>query len=251
MKLLQYNVRMLPGLLGRGEKDEERARHIISAIQHYDVICLCEVFDEDIRSIFVNELPHQYVIKKGDVCNLKEDSGLFLASKQPITNEFFVPFDDSADSDFFSNKGVMGCDINGITIMNTHLQADYEAIGEYDHIRLAQIHTIASLQENKPTLIVGDFNIFAEEPLEDPCPTAEYLRMLEVLGVTDLYRSHHQDFGYTYSNNNIYVPSNVESQRLDYMLGFCISDYDIRIRRFMSGNADLSDHYALELELRS
>ena len=93
------NAGMLPGWLGDGERARDRAERICDEILELlpDVVCLQEVFDEGIREIFSKRLavlyPHR--LTKGDGgFILKEDSGLFIASRYPFlpASEFFEPF---------------------------------------------------------------------------------------------------------------------------------------------------------------
>ncbi len=140
IKLLTFNTKMLPGPGG-----EARAEKIARAIlkNRYDIVCLQELFDEDIREIFVNKFKNRFktIIPKcsdGDI--FEEDSGLFFASRFPMRGYdrqkgwSFTEYEQHTGWDSLCNKGVFGVRLNmdsaapGFTLLlfNTHLQSDVE-----------------------------------------------------------------------------------------------------------------------------
>lgn len=257
LRILTYNVKMLPGIFGKGDQDIQRTREIMQAITSmrpaYDVVCLQEVFDEEAREEFDKGLKRAfpYRVQKshdGDIFN--EDSGLFFASRHPIKAEGkaakFEEFEDQGPiftSDYWSDKGIFGARLDlgrvmpGLTlcVFQTHLQADYYE-GEYEAVRAGQIKQIrrfiskALSRVHTPgataAILMGDFNVVGESAEADTLlPTPEYRRMLRLLGYArDLFREKHpNDPGYTWDakqNKNMIPPSDGDQQRLDYVLTF-------------------------------
>ena len=90
LRLLTYNTQMRSWgmeVLAQGnpfpvDSTEQRAktisRRILESSEQYDVICLNEVFDEDAREVFQNELGASYpnIVLKADVDNLGLQIGL-------------------------------------------------------------------------------------------------------------------------------------------------------------------------------
>lgn len=253
ISLLTYNIKMLPGTLGKD--NNIRVRSIIKSILDInpDVVCFQEVFDEDIRNQLEQSLSNVYnnIIRKGDIkWNLLQDSGLFIASKFEITGWDYFPFLNGVSWDSLSNKGFIRASITtefgNFCLINTHLQSDYNSIGEHSDIRKEQLKKISTVSTAynflNPVIIVGDFNICAEE--NQRTPTTEYLRMLKILKVKDLYREEWpNEDGFTIDLNNPMVSGEKESQRIDYVLS---TDDKIKtMRSVILTMNEASDHYVL------
>jgi len=254
ISVLTWNVKMLPGPIGGGSSDLLRAKGISEAIVELDpdIVCLQEVFDEDIRDALFHYLSmtYGYIVDKGDVpWSIRQDSGLFLASKYPVNSQRFVPYLNSSGADSLAQKGVVGVtiDVQGdiIYVLNTHLQADYGDEGEYSEIRRKQVSKLAAVSSYQPypTLVMGDMNILAEE---DPgTPTAEYLRMMRLMDLRDLYREESTDPGYTLDKSNKRSSDQAEG-RMDYIM----ASTDVTCNRTaVMRMYDLSDHFAVYAEV--
>lgn len=254
LRLLTYNVKMLPGAAGKGKQDLDRAREICRAIlaaePPFDILCLQEVFDEDVRDVIAKRLkpqfPHQ-VAKSHDHDLFNEDSGLFFASRLKILASRFEQFDDAEPftSDYFADKGIFAALIDAssaapgaqLLVFNTHLQST-EAYDETRSEQLGQItwemRRLLRRQKNHGrtgVLLVGDFNVIAEKPADSAlAPTGEYGRMLSLLGYPrDLFREKKPaDPGFTWdgARNRTIPPDDRDCQRLDYVLAFDRLAYD-------------------------
>ncbi|RIK96278.1 MAG: hypothetical protein DCC71_22540 [Proteobacteria bacterium] len=89
LRMLTYNVQALPSTFHVGTVEwvhQEIANEILKA--GYDVVALNEVFDEDIRAVYVSRLSGEfpYYVSKlsGDDTIVNEDSGLMLFSRWPL-----------------------------------------------------------------------------------------------------------------------------------------------------------------------
>ncbi len=281
MKVLTYNVKMLPGIFGKGAKDLARAEQIASALlaRDDDVVALQEVFDETVRRRFVDRLgarfPHR--IEKSGEDWFNEDSGLMLLSRLPFVAEtaFFEwecrgPF---WTSDRWADKGVQLArlrlsDTLEVVFGNLHLQADY-APKSYAEVRRGQIEQLARIVDRGlvhapdpsrvAALVVGDFNIVAG--------STEYDEALVTLrGARDLWSATHPDApGYTVDHElNSMVTDDNPKKRIDLALAFdtlpgdgpdgpialaAMKATSMEVVRFADGAQSLSDHDAVAVEL--
>ncbi|MBI5216272.1 MAG: sphingomyelin phosphodiesterase [Ignavibacteriae bacterium] len=241
LKILTFNVKMLPGPGG-----EERAAKIIKAINanKYDIICLQEVFDEDIREMFVEgfgrTLKHQ-VPKCHDNDLFNEDSGLFFASKHPIESWGYKEFNECSFTDCWADKGIFGARLSftdgkkpfTFLLFNTHLQSEVQ----YQQTRVSQLrqlrrfigHALTQLdvhanENDKPrndiaVMLCGDMNVIGDVD-------QEYNSMKGSLGFPrDLFREKSKITipGYTWDckeNSNMIPDDDGDRLRLDYMFAF-------------------------------
>jgi endonuclease/exonuclease/phosphatase family metal-dependent hydrolase len=257
LRVLTYNVKMLPGLTGGGDTDLQRATRIVEAILSvqpaYDVVCLQEVFDEDTRVVFDQGLktkfPHR-VIKCHDGDIFHEDSGLFFASRHPIKMdgkawgyEEFEEKGPATTADYWADKGIFGARLDvsrivpglSLCVFQTHMQSDHHA-GEFAEVRRQQMHQIRRFvtkalrrvnhAPNTVALFMGDCNVIAETVAHDALlPTPEYQQMLSLLGsVRDLFRLQNPaDPGFTWDaekNKKMIPASDGDRLRLDYVLAY-------------------------------
>ena len=281
MKVLTYNVKMLPGIFGKGTQDLARAEQIATALlaRDDDVIALQEVFDETVRRCLVHRLggtfPHR-IEKSGDDW-FNEDSGLMLLSRLPFAAEpAFFEWDCKGPfwtSDRWADKGVQLArlrlsDTAEVVLGNVHLQADY-APKSYADVRAGQVEQLARVvdrglvhapdPERVAAIVVGDFNIIAG--------STEYDAMLQTLrGARDLWFDTHPDApGYTVDRDvNTMVPENNQKRRIDLALAFDTVPGDgpdgpislaamkvtsIGVVRFKHEGMSLSDHDAVAVHV--
>lgn len=287
LKVLTYNVMMLPGLIGKGNADIRRAGKIVKAIRQrdYDVVCLQEVFDEDVRRVFAKGLskrfPHQVQKSHGGGI-FEENSGLFMASRFPITSGgdgwSFEEFEACAGTDCLSEKGIQAVHLRlteskprvFLVLFNVHLQSDMEWTGENEATRNEQLvqmrefigHSLTGIRRKRLPrtggLLVGDFNIEGDQ--------LEWERMFRKLEYPrDLYRMNSKKKGYTWdhlTNVNMIPQSDQDRLRLDYIFALDrvpvdssfqknslrpIACESAEVQLFGTGpKSRLSDHYAVE-----
>lgn len=276
LKVLTWNVKMLPGPGG-----EKRGSDIVQAIlgNEYDIICLQETFDEDIRQIFDEGFRPRYKyrvpkVSDGDIFN--EDSGLYFASKYEIKGWNFEEFKKCSTTDCFADKGVFSVRIDlsplapetTLLLFHIHAQSDEQ----YKETRTSQLRQIRekickalrryARPEQTAILLCGDMNVIG-----DVHP--EYRMMISTLGYPrDLFRELNPDKpGYTWDakeNINMIPADDHDQQRLDYILAYdnFYADGDkseklvhlnctvAEVQMFeTSPNARLSDHFGVEATL--
>ena len=247
LRIITLNVQMLPSPVGDDTKNRPRAEKICQTLieKEYDLICLQELFDEEMRDIFAEKLLDKYpsMIKKADEGNIfRQDSGLFIASKYPFIKQdevyYFEAFNDCGKADCFAEKGVMAVRIDlaelkekfELIVFNTHLQSDQAYVGEFKDVRFKQMQQIRRLlqksmnriiparHDDTAAVLVGDMNINGE--------SEEYRDLLNILEYArDIYRETYDDTqqysGYTWDyefNKNMIPSSDRDRLRLDYIL---------------------------------
>ncbi len=243
LSIITYNVEMLPSPIGDDKDNGPRAEKICQKLNEndYDIICLQELFDEEMRDIFADQLKDKYPsqIKKADEGNIfRQDSGLFVASRhQFITQEsdhYFEAFYNCGKTDCTAEKGVLAIRIDlaeikdkfELILYNTHLQSDHAFVGEFREVRKKQLEQIRRLlqrnmnriiparRDDTAAILVGDTNISGEtEECRDLLNILEYGR--------DLYREVNDDGGFTWDcklNKNMIPSSDKDQLRLDYII---------------------------------
>ncbi|MCZ6688078.1 MAG: endonuclease/exonuclease/phosphatase family protein [Planctomycetota bacterium] len=261
LRVLSYNIKMLPGWIGDGAQDMSRANQIMNQVlsqsHPYDVVCLQEVFDEDVRELLEERLSQDngawFVQPKCDDGDfLHQDSGLFFASRYPWRGnqpKAFEEFEEATSWDRFSDKGIFRGRLNldsiedGLTlsVLQAHLQSDPDEVGEHSHVRRAQLLQIRSflsrtLNKRSQTrslaaVMMGDFNIAAAgaspEDNQDNSEVRlgeEYKDMIGLLAVVrDLYlEKEPESHGFTWDGTRNSIinqddPSDKHRLRLDYI----------------------------------
>ena len=180
LKILSWNIKMLPGPFGWFLNRKKRAEKIVQFLNNsneYDIIFFQEAFSGNMRkrifSGLVQKYPHQ--IEPEDKKNLfKSNSGLWAISRLPIMLIDDILFSQLRDSDKLASKGAKLYSVlknkRKFHFINTHLQSDYEK--QYADIRIQQYTEIYDQlilpndKENIPLILCGDLNIFRPAKLK-------------------------------------------------------------------------------------
>lgn len=259
VRIVSLNCAMLPWPLA--PRNVERAGRIADALLARplpDVVVLVEVFDEAARRVFAERLraTHPWIASRGGDGNpLREDSGLFLASRLPMVGGAaprveFAPFREAGPisrADRLAAKGVLGAELDlgadeSLCVLATHLMADHEILGQYASVRARQVREVKAFADGfvaavapgrrRSAILVGDLNVRAEEPAPgaEPAalrPTAEYAGLLALLGgPRDLFRAARPfDAGLTWNLDprGPGADPTQPAQRLDYALALPVA----------------------------
>ena len=251
LKILTLNTAMLPEypIFKEEPGKYERAKKLAALInkENYDIVCLQEVFSEEIREIFYSKLKTKlpFVRKKSGEDGLwVQDSGLFFASKYRfIGNTGFIEFEygNTADTDTQAKKGIFFSRIDlgfagypGVQLycLNTHLQSGRSHRDERRN-QLREINNLMSdlflklpFPENGKVyadvlciMLFGDLNVIGD--------SEEYEDMLNALSYPrDLFKkSNLSAVGFTWDGkSNSFIkdndPDDHDQERLDYALAF-------------------------------
>lgn len=279
LKILSLNVAGIPRLISDNDVDGRINRitdQILTEKENIDIVCLQELFDNnskrDISDKLKLEYPYQINTAKYrlpglfNIVNWLEDSGLFIASKYPISWYNFVPFKTAKGPDKLAWKGVLGACIclptdKKVMIFNTHLQSNQDFKGYTDkyNIRYQQIKTIIHFIKEQSfdySVLVGDFNT-SEDNYKEYNNLYYSVSLMDNLGY-DIYRTmfpNSKTFpGYTMDGikNHNMIHSNYQA-RLDYMFSLGISpDQFKNIQIWYPGELENnlnSDHFGLHCSL--
>jgi phospholipase C len=263
LKILTWNIQMLPGIVSKCYNREARCKGIIHDLENtdYDIIVFQEVFSQQAYHLLYEGLKNEYPYQSG--MSLKNHflfapNGVLIISRLPFKIVDYTFFNNCKGADFFSCKGALliEAEKNGkrFQLVATHLQADNKDKDrrirrqEYAEIYDRLLKPYAC--DNVPQFIAGDMNT----PSID---TLGYHSMIRIYQCMDGNLS--GDIKYTYDGKNnplvIHADRSLQHQ-LDYILirnNCCPMDFEKRqIIKFQyqwnSSFRDLSDHYALEGE---
>jgi len=180
LRILSWNIKMMPEPYGWFYNSIERAENIIQALKNseiYDVILFQEAFSEKIQKIIFDGLQSIYpfqIIPKDQTIFFKTNSGLWVISQNPITLIDEISFSHLKGWDKLSSKGAKLYSIikNGqeLYLINTHMQSDYKTI--YNTVRKDQYTEINEnlilphIKQGIPLIMCGDLNISKPSRLE-------------------------------------------------------------------------------------
>ena len=241
---------------------------IVAQKDQFDVICLQEVFSENVREIVINKLlpDFPYQIDRStynmpgvtNYVNWLENSGLFLASKIPIKHRQFIPFHEAGGSDAYAWKGLLAAKLatpggKEFMVFTTHLQSD--ADGRFADVRKAQLKRISEyiqVQEFDYGVFCGDLNINENSNIEYHDLVGE---LSQVQG-HDIYRTIYPDAsdlpGYTMDSSQNQMVENYQA-RLDYIFALKVPPNKFRsVKLWYPGETPdklLSDHFGVLAEL--
>ena len=173
LKILSWNIKMMPAPYGWFLKCHERAEDIIQFLKEsdpYDIIFFQEAFSRNIRrKIYAglkNIYPHE-VEPEDQTAFYKINSGLWAISRLPITLESHITFSQFKEWDKLASKGAklfsFTKDEQEFHLINTHMQSDYEI--DYSDIRRNQYTEInnklilPNKENHAPMILCGDLNI--------------------------------------------------------------------------------------------
>lgn len=160
LRILSYNVHGLPFFWLRN-RDRVRAlkMYLETIMQGYDVVCLQEVFSSAYREALVDlfrSMGWSVALSQNPTFPHFVSSGLLMASRYPMKGARATVFETCAVFDCFSTKGSVAATVEGVTVVNVHLQdATWDATG---NTRKAQAQALRKAFPG-PCVFVGDFNV--------------------------------------------------------------------------------------------
>jgi len=173
LKILSWNIKMMPAPYGWFHNSVERAENIIQALKSsetYDVILFQEAFSRKIRKIIFDGLQSIYpyqILPKNQPKIFKTNSGLWVISRNPITLIDEISFSHLREWDKLTSKGAKLYSIikneQELYLINTHMQSDYKT--KYNKVRTDQYTQINKnlilphMKQGIPLIMCGDLNI--------------------------------------------------------------------------------------------
>ena len=222
IKIMSWNTFMMPPFIYKSCQAERallQSEFIIK--QNPDIVILNETFIKSARNIFLNNLkqlyPYQSKITKNGF--FKSNSGVWVFSKYPLTNQQFMKFKNRKGNDIFAKKGAVFVEAtlphSSIQLIATHTQSDYKHRYTREK-QFAQIKLKLAdkyLKDSVPQFIIGDLNCNYYDSLS----YHNMLHLLDVLPVNFLGNKYswdgkENDLAYTF-----YKTANIR-ETLDYIL---------------------------------
>ncbi|MDD4968045.1 MAG: sphingomyelin phosphodiesterase [Paludibacter sp.] len=260
LKILSWNIYMLP-YLSLFNHNAGRARAIADRLEHseYNIIVFQEAFSSKCRNILARQLAREFPFQYGPANKnhwpFISSSGLWVVSKFPLVQIDSITFSNSKGLDMLARKGAVlfQGDFLGakFQLLTTHLQA-YNS----QHIREKQCTEIKEHLLNRyfnpdiPQLICGDFNIDMDDHIN-------YQLMLHTLGSRNGEISGKMKFTYDEIDNTLIGNVLGKKRVIDYFLvrnEKWIKHIERKVQTFKTRigtkSAHLSDHYALEAEIK-
>lgn len=258
IKILSWNIYMLPGFLGYGKLERSDAIGKQLANSDYDVIVFQEAFyspaRKRIHALLKSAFPFQAGPANSRAFSFRTNSGLWIFSKYPIVNEFAIAYETRYGIDAMSRKGALMIEISiqgkNVQVIATHLQNAGNAWRK--HSQCAELfHRVIKqfARPDVPQIICGDFNIDKYQASD------EYQSMLATLQATD---SDFQEgeFSYDRLNNDLAVEKGTNRELIDFIFTrsnttqLSLKRKVVRIFRHVwhKNHTDLSDHYGIEAE---
>lgn len=268
IKILSWNVQLLPGILKPQLKKELRAEVIaqkLKQLNQYDVILLQEAFHQQaayrIKEILKKDYPYQFGPTNSQGLPLKTNSGLLILSRWPAELLEEIEFTHSATvDDRFARKGsaLIQVEINHqiIQIATTHLNADGPS-----WIHISQLENISDMLNKHlltqvPQVLLGDFNY---EP-----NSSNYRLGLKILSMQDGPLEGNKQFSVDYLENDYYRYFNKGTKRALIDFAFLRDDF-FQLQKVKRSIVDmtspgwnpdakqleqLSDHFPIEITLQ-
>lgn len=243
LKIISYNICALPKWLNQFSNPFKRIDNIITFLNKTDadIICLQEVFDKNIMSRLMVELPKYYFCHYPIKSSIIMNSGLVICSKFPILSRGRETFKDACGEDRFSEKGLIYITVkirNKIhTVINTHLNADaiFSSVKYSQEIRMKQMKQVLHrmTQYRNDVILCGDFNI--------------HLYNNNVKDIIDEITTFKK---YCIKSKKM-ITFKEENKQLDYI--FYLSNNKVPFKYsykvFKTDDTTMSDHYPIQLNL--
>ncbi|MBI4575190.1 MAG: endonuclease/exonuclease/phosphatase family protein [Planctomycetes bacterium] len=180
---------------GREARMEAVGRELAS--RSPDVVCLQEVFFPEARARLESALRAAGLVHLSAPAPLTGPHGLLVASRHPILEEAFTPFEVCGKpwkpwhADWYAGKGFLRVTLatpaGELDVYDTHLHARYRDVEEYAATRAAQALQLAEAMARRTAMgravvVAGDLNIVRGEP---------ELAAVRAISGLDLERFHH------------------------------------------------------------
>jgi exonuclease III len=209
IRIRTFNLGMMPefiairnGLRPTKERIGEAAQELLKADD--DVICLQELFQRDAADEIASRLKEKYpyIVYNAGPNNFGLNSGLFIASKYPITHAEFHCNKERGGAEAFAHKGTLAVTVRPhpdqpLFIFNSHLNGGADESERFPQggrsYRKSQLNQVSELvsrylaeqtpKGKMPTLFLcGDYNIGPLRPAgEGSEPDPEWSAVTEVM----------------------------------------------------------------------
>jgi endonuclease/exonuclease/phosphatase family metal-dependent hydrolase len=239
LKILTWNIWMMPGFTFQSPQNRRRAAAIADELlkQDFDIICFEKAFDSHARDVLLKAMGKEYKAygPANDTPSLKINSGVWIFSRVPLTKLGETQFRDCAGFECASRKGAILLD--GIfqgrkfQLVATHLQgesgdqytASHQLIRDKQMTQIRDDLLARHPEPGVPLIIAGDFDTPRFEPGTQPTagvtqPESDgYRFMIRTFGDPES-RSVGVTFDDNCSDNDLAMSGKGRRDELDYIL---------------------------------
>jgi endonuclease/exonuclease/phosphatase family metal-dependent hydrolase len=233
LKILAWNIWMMPSWTRASPKNEARARAIGEELAKldFDIIVFIKAFDATARRALRDKLgarfPHRYGPLNFQGSVLKINGGVYVLSRVPLEVVKEIQWQNSKGVESMSRKGAMLLrgEIEGrkFQLIGLHMQGESEPGDHNQGVRNQQIAQLAAQLVTTtsdpavPLFICGDFNTQRRDHSDPFAEAPAYSAMLDRLGATN-----RPDFGETLNDrraqNDLATEDTGRVAELDYIL---------------------------------
>ncbi len=260
IKILSWNIYMLPHLVAANSNKSERARAIGETLMEsdFDVIFFQEAFHSTARNKILAQLKGKFPYHAGPAnkrfLSIKANSGLWIFSRYPIVSSESIIYKNKFGVDALSRKGALLVELN---VQGQHIQIAGTHLQNCGPVWLRQVQCVEfykrllkpNSREGVPQIICGDFNIDRYVAKED------YQFMLQTLDAKDSNDKINQ-YSYDRLDNDLHVEIGTRRDLIDYILfrsnggvAICSDSVAPIKRKWSAHHSDLSDHYSIQAEI--
>jgi len=195
LKLLTWNIWMMPAWTFQSPSNEARAEAIAAELckLDFDILCLQKVFDPGARAVITKGLSSRYPYCYGSGnSSCLVSSGLLTISRFELSNYRELKFRDLAGIEIFSCKGAML--LTGLFakhpfhIINTHLQgddtpnADCQPVRNKEMIQIQNELVAPNVRPGVPLFLCGDFCTPRQDRANRQIESDGYRHMIQTFG---------------------------------------------------------------------
>ena len=257
LKVLSYNIFMLPKKSLMLNKNNQRAKNLIPKLDssNYDVLVLQEVFDKKIDRQLKKKLSSTYPYQLGHDSKgglVKTHAGLRIYSKFPVNFIDQITFQKGTGIDRLAKKGAVLFKVTKSKkeyfLVNTHMQSE-EGTPQQQR-RLLQLGQIIEMinkntDSSQVTFILGDFNFHQKDEMIELLDDNAGFVVEEILK-KEIYTYPAESFSYNYDyKKTLDLCLQLKGERIGY-------DWKPVDFFYLSKNErqDCSDHRAISVILR-
>jgi len=197
LKILTWNIWMMPWWVFSSPSNEARARAIGEELAKldFDILCLIKAFDAPARDELREKLGSRYRFRYGPLNDsgplFSINGGVYIMSRIPLTVVKEIRYRDSKGLESHSLKGAMLLkgehEGKPFQIIGTHLQGEEKPGDHNQPTRDKQIAQLAEQLVHKvadptvPLFLCGDFNTQRQDSKQPTTESKAYLSMLRRL----------------------------------------------------------------------
>ncbi len=234
LKILTWNIWMMPWFTFQSPHNQKRARAIAEELLNLDldILCLEKAFDGGARAVLSKALGARYPYRYGPTnsgFSLKVNSGVWVLSRIPLSGLHEIQFRDCAGVECASRKGAMllsgTFEGHAFQILATHLEGEPGAryTSERQEIRNRQMAQIRDdlltpfAMPGAPLFLCGDFDTPRRDPANPAQESSGYRFMLRTFDAQN-GPGDRVTFDDNCSRNDLAMSNQGRADELDYIL---------------------------------